>query len=79
METFSALLALCAGNSPVTGEFPTQRASDAEIKCWVNNREAGDLRRLRANQYVTVMSLNAWKYSYRQPEHLIYVYVLFEK
>ena len=25
METFSALLALCAGNSPVTGEIPTQR------------------------------------------------------
>ena len=25
METFFALLALCAGNSPVTGEFPTQR------------------------------------------------------
>ena len=25
METFSALLALCEGNSPVTGEFPTQR------------------------------------------------------
>ena len=25
METSSALLALCAGNSPVTGEFPTQR------------------------------------------------------
>ena len=24
METFSALLAPCAGNSPVTGEFPTQ-------------------------------------------------------
>ena len=25
MGTFSALLALCAGNSPVTSEFPTQR------------------------------------------------------
>ena len=25
METYSALLALCAGNSPVTGEFPAQR------------------------------------------------------
>ena len=25
METFSALLALCAGNSPVIGEFPSQR------------------------------------------------------
>ena len=26
METFSTLLALCAGNSPVTGEFPAQRS-----------------------------------------------------
>ena len=25
METISALLAVCAGNSPVTGEFPAQR------------------------------------------------------
>ena len=25
METFSALLVLCSGNSPVTGEFPAQR------------------------------------------------------
>ena len=25
METFFALLAICAGNSPVNGEFPTQR------------------------------------------------------
>ena len=25
METFSALLAICAGNSPVPGEFPSQR------------------------------------------------------
>ena len=25
METFSVLLAICAGNSPVTGEFPSQK------------------------------------------------------
>ena len=25
METFSALLVICAGNSPVIGEFPAQR------------------------------------------------------
>ena len=25
METFSALLAICVGNSPVPDEFPTQR------------------------------------------------------
>ena len=24
MEAFSALLAICVGNSPVTGEFPAQ-------------------------------------------------------
>ena len=26
METFSALLAICKGNSPVTGQFPAQRS-----------------------------------------------------
>ena len=26
METFSVLLAICAGNSPVSGEFPAQRS-----------------------------------------------------
>ena len=31
METFSALLAFCEGNSPVTGEFPLTKASDAEL------------------------------------------------
>ena len=51
METFSALLTLCAGNSPVTGAFPTQRAVTqsflmfslicAWINGWANNREAG--------------------------------------
>ena len=46
METSSALLALCAGNSPVTGAW---------INDWVNNLEAGDLRRHHANYYVTVM------------------------
>ena len=30
METFSALLAICAGNSPVPGEFPAQRP---ETRC----------------------------------------------
>ena len=31
METFSALLALCAGNSSVTGEFPSQRPETQSI------------------------------------------------
>ena len=61
METSSALLVLCAVNSPVTGEFPSQRPVTRSfdfapwINGWVNNREAGDLRRHRAHYDVIVM------------------------
>ena len=60
METFSALLVLCVGNSPVTGEFPPQRPVTRScnwINGWANNREAGDLRRHRAHSDVIVMIL----------------------
>ena len=64
METFSALLALCAGNSPVPVNSPHKgqwrRALMftlicARIKGWVNNRKAGDLRRNHVHYDVTVM------------------------
>ena len=64
METFSALLAICAGNSTVTGEFPSQRPVmqifdvfyDLRLNNgWVNNHEAGDLRCYRTHYDVTVM------------------------
>ena len=35
MMTSSALLALCVGNSPVTGEFPPTKASDTELWCFL--------------------------------------------
>ena len=60
METFSALLALCAGNSLVTGEFPAQRPVTRSFDVffdWVNNRKAGDLRRHGAHYNVTVMHI----------------------
>ena len=60
MGTFSALLALCAGNSPVTGEFPAQRplrrSFDVFFDLRLNNREAGDLRRHGAHYDVTEMT-----------------------
>ena len=56
--TFSALLDLCVGNSPVTGEFPSQRpVSLTWINGWVNNRKAGDLRRHRAHYDVIVTAV----------------------
>ena len=64
MKTFSALLALCAGNAPVTGEFPEQRPV-TRFLCFlwfahwinglINNREAGDLRRHRPHYDVILM------------------------
>ena len=57
MKTFSALLAICTGNSPVPGEFPAQRPVTRSFGVFFdlrlnkrlrNNREAVDLRRYRA-------------------------------
>ena len=64
MKTFSALLAICAGYSPVPGEFPAQRSVMRSFhvffdlrpnKGGVKNGEAGDLRRHRAHYDVIVM------------------------
>ena len=38
METFSALLAICAGNSPVTGEFPAQRPVTRSFDVFIDLR-----------------------------------------
>ena len=64
MEAFSALLALCAGNSPVPVNSPHKgqwrgalmfSLICTPINGWVNNGEAGDLRRNLAHYDVTVM------------------------
>ena len=69
METFSALLALCAGNSPRSPVNSPHKGQwrgalmfsliCAWINGWVNNREAGDLRRHRADYDVIVMGIGA--------------------
>ena len=49
METISVLLAICAGNSPVNGEFPTQRPvtrsfdvfSDLHLNKWLSKQSWG--------------------------------------
>ena len=61
METVSALLAICAGNSPVPGQWRGALMFSlicVWIKGWVNNREAGDLRRYQGHYDVIVMALN---------------------
>ena len=65
MGTFSALLALCEGNPPVTGGFPSQRPVTRSFDVFfdlrwtngrANNRDAGDLRHRRDHYDITVIT-----------------------
>ena len=51
MEIFSALLAICVGNSPVPGEFPTQRPVTRSFDVYFD---------LRPNKRVSKQSLGWW-------------------
>ena len=57
METFAALLVLCAGNSPVTGEFPTQRPVTRSFDVFFD---------LCLNKRLSKQSLGWW---FRMPSH----------
>ena len=57
MDFFSALSALCVGNSPVTGALMFSLIWPW-INGWVNNREAGDLRRHRAHYDVIIIRIH---------------------
>ena len=63
METFSALLSLRVGNSPVTAQRPITRSFGVSFDLRLNerlskNREAGDLRRHRVHYDATVMFMD---------------------
>ena len=57
METFSALLAICAGNSPVPGEFPTQRPVTRSFDIYFD---------LRPNERLSKQSLG-WRFETLSP------------
>ena len=62
IETFSALLALCGGNSPVTGEFPSQRpvtrSFDGFFDLRLNKRISKQLKR----RWFEMPSRSLWCY-----------------
>ena len=79
METFSKLLTLCAGNSTVTGEFPSQSQWRgafvfsliwAWTNGWANNRDASYLRCHRAHYDVTVMNSQDFVCAGPPPQHV---------
>ena len=71
METFYVLLNLCDGKSPVTGGFPSQRASNADFVAFFDvilNTQlhkqsiAGDLRLLNGHFDMTIMWMKRYTY-----------------
>ena len=62
METFSALLAFCAGNSPVTGEFPTQRPVTRSFYVFFDLRLNQQLSKRWKRRWFETPSCSLWRH-----------------
>ena len=63
METFSALLAICAGNSPVTGEFPAQRPVTRGFDVFFDLRLNKRLSKQSWGRWFETLSRSLWRHS----------------
>ena len=63
METFSALLAICAGNSPVTGEFPPQRPLTWSCGVFFDLRLNKRLSKLSWGRWFKTPSRPLWRHT----------------
>ena len=62
METFSALLAICAGNSPVPGEFPTQRPVTRSFDVYFDLRPNKWLGKQSWGWWFETLSCSLWRH-----------------
>ena len=76
MEAFSALLAICAGKSPVQWRGALMFSLIcARINGWVNNRKAGNLRRICAHYNVIVMkSKSPESHTCARVRHFVFIW-----
>ena len=63
METFSALLTICAGKSPVTGEFRTQRPETRSFDVFLDLRLNKRLSKHWSGWWFEVPSRPLWRHS----------------
>ena len=63
METFSALLAICAGNSPVPGEFPAQRPVTRSFDVFFDLRPNKQLSKQWWGWWFETPSWSLWRHS----------------
>ena len=62
METFSALLAICAGNSPVPGELPTQRPVTRSFDVYFDLRPDKRLSKQLWGWWFETLSHSLWRH-----------------
>ena len=62
METFSALLAICAGNSPVPGEFPAQRPVTRSFDVFFDLRLNKRLSKQSRGWWFETLSRPSWRH-----------------
>ena len=62
METFSALLAICAGNSPVPDEFPAQRPVTRSFDVFFDLRLNKQLRKQSWDWWFETQSCSLWRH-----------------
>ena len=63
METFSALLAICAGNSPVPGEFPAQKPVTRSFGVFFDLRLIKRLRKQSWGWWFETLPRPLWRHS----------------
>ena len=74
MATFSALLALCAGNSPITSEFPAQRPVMRNFDAFFDLRPA-EQTLVRLVIWDTITLIISVAYRYRKSISIIELFV----
>ena len=62
MDAFSTLLAICAGNSPVTGEFPAQRPVTRSFDVFIDLRLNKRLSKQSWGWWFEAPSGSLWRY-----------------
>ena len=62
MEKFSALLAFCAGNSPVAGEFPTQRPATRSFDVFFDLRLNKRLSKQSWGWWFETLACSLWRH-----------------
>ena len=63
METFSVLLAFCAGNSPVTGEFPAQKPATRRFDVFFDQHPNVRLSKQSRGWWFETPSRPLWRHS----------------